>query len=72
MRGGRKSDGYLWRNSLSGRQNGMWEGQEVRKSTVGSRNGREARGARACCVKKRGRHVQQDGRAGPPRALRQW
>lgn len=73
MRGESKSDGYLWRNSLSGGENGMWGGHEVRKSTVSSRNGKEASRARACCVEKRGRRGrgQQDGRARPPRALRQ-
>lgn len=56
MRGGGKSNEYLWRNSLSVRGNGMWKGQEVGKSSVGSRNGKEAREARAWYVRKSGRH----------------
>lgn len=33
----------------------MWKGQEVGKSSVGSRNGKEAREARAWYVRKSGR-----------------
>lgn len=32
----------------------MGKGQEVAKSLVSSRDSREARGARACCVRERG------------------
>jgi len=47
MRGGSKSNGYLWRKS---QEEGMACGKEVGKSSVSCRNGKEARGARACLV----------------------